>query len=124
MISIIIPTYQESGQIGKTISWIRRKSNAQLISEIIVSDGGSRDETLEEAKEAGVLAVLSPLKGRSAQMNYGASLATGSVLYFLHADTLPPENFTDDIVNAISKGYDAGCYMLSFDHDHWFLKAN
>ncbi len=46
------------------------------------------------------------------------------ILYFLHADTVPPQNFSLDISNAIKQGYTSGCYMLSFDHQHWFLKAN
>ncbi len=29
-----------------------------------------------------------------------------------------------DITTVINAGYSAGCYMLSFDYDHWFLKAN
>ncbi len=35
-----------------------------------------------------------------------------------------PKGFTYDIITAINAGYKAGCYMLSFDHNHWFLKAN
>ncbi len=57
-------------------------------------------------------------------MNYGAQNATCEILYFLHADTLPSKGFTYDITLAINSGYSAGCYILSFDYDHWFLKAN
>ncbi len=57
-------------------------------------------------------------------MNHGAAFATQEVLYFLHADTTPPKDFSSDIANAIRNGTDAGCYMLKFDFDHWFLKAN
>jgi rSAM/selenodomain-associated transferase 2 len=124
MISIIIPTYQEEGHIAKTIQQIREKGLASHITEIIVCDGGSSDNTITEARAAGAHAVSSPVKGRAAQMNYGASLAKGRVLYFLHADTLPPGNFTFDIVRAIENDVQAGCFKLAFDHDHWFLKAN
>lgn len=124
MISIIIPTYNEEGHIGKTIDWLRQNDYAHLITEILVVDGGSKDKTLTEAKGCGAVAVVSPGKGRSAQMNYGASLAKGTVLYFLHADTLPPQGFTQDIAAAINRGYDAGCFRLAFDHAHWFLRAN
>lgn len=57
-------------------------------------------------------------------MNYGVLHADGEILYFLHADTLPPKGFTGDIAGAIQSGYNAGCYRLSFEHNHWFLKAN
>lgn len=122
MISIIIPTYNEAAHIATTIQWL--KQEPELITEIIVSDGGSRDGTLETATRAGAIAVSSPAKGRAAQMNYGASLAKGSVLYFLHADTLPPAGFTTDIMHALNNHYGAGCFMLAFDHRHWFLQAN
>ncbi|MEJ7741045.1 MAG: TIGR04283 family arsenosugar biosynthesis glycosyltransferase [Chitinophagaceae bacterium] len=124
MISVIIPTFNEEAQIAKTIRWIRRNGNEQLITEIIVPDGGSTDTTFQKARDAGALAVVCPRKGRAAQMNYGASFAKGTVLYFLHADTLPPVNFTEDILQAVSANRCAGCFMLSFDHNHWFLKAN
>jgi rSAM/selenodomain-associated transferase 2 len=124
MISIIIPTYNEAGVIGRTIAWLREHGNQNLITEIIVTDGGSRDGTIAAAEHAGAVAVVSPAKGRAAQMNYGAAQASGSVLYFLHADTLPPPHFTRDIMQAVAAGYHAGCFMLSFDHAHWFLQAN
>jgi len=124
MISIIIPAYNEETRIANTIEVIREQGNALHITEIIVADGGSRDNTVEAAKAAGAIAVTSPAKGRAAQMNYGASIAKGSILYFLHADTLPAKDFTTNIINAVQKGFEAGCFMLAFDHAHWFLKAN
>lgn len=95
-----------------------------MIKEIIVSDGGSTDNTVAIAKSEGVKTVLSPSKGRAAQMNFGATVAEGTILYFLHADTIPPHGFTTDIQKAVANGIDAGCYRLAFDYNHWFLKAN
>ena len=57
-------------------------------------------------------------------MNSGAAIALGEMLFFLHADTIPPKSFIKDIVLAASEGYGAGCYRLAFDHDHWFLRFN
>lgn len=125
MISIIVPAFNEAAQIKTTIKKLWQHDGQNLIKEIIVSDGGSTDGTIEEAEsEQKVIVLKSPEKGRAAQMNFGAMHATGKILYFLHADTLPPENFTHDIVSAIHAGYSAGCFMLSFDYDHWFLIAN
>ncbi len=103
---------------------LKAYDQARMIQEIIVVDGGSTDATLQRAAEAGARAVSSPKKGRAAQMNYGASLATTPLLYFLHADTIPPASFIDDIIRAKGQGYTSGCFMLSFDHSHWFLRAN
>jgi rSAM/selenodomain-associated transferase 2 len=124
MISIIIPTYNEAAHIKTTLTKLREFDKDNQIKEIIVSDGGSTDATRKTAESVGVKVVRSKQKGRAAQMNFGALHASGKVLYFLHADTLPPPNFGNEILTTLSAGFSAGCYMLSFDHDHWFLKAN
>jgi rSAM/selenodomain-associated transferase 2 len=123
MLSIIIPTYNEADQIGSTISKIHA-ANGQHQIEIIVVDGGSSDETIKIAKACGARAILSERKGRAAQMNNGAANAKGEILYFLHADSIPPQDFTSKILNACNKGINSGCFRLKFDYEHWFLKTN
>lgn len=124
MISIIIPAFNEESCIAHNINSIRKNGNPAHLTEILVIDGGSTDQTIETAKLAGATVILSPKKGRSAQMNYGASVAKGEIHYFLHADTIPPNGFTNDIVSAVKNGFNSGCFMLSFDANHWLLKAN
>lgn len=123
MISIIIPTYNEAHQIAETI--IRTKAaNEKTHAEIIVVDGGSIDETISIANNLGAITIVSEVKGRAAQMNKGASFANGEILYFLHADSIPPKKFTTCIIEAVNKGFGSGCFRLCFDYSHWFLKAN
>lgn len=124
MISVIIPTFNEAAQIRTTLEWLRKADVDGWVDEIILADGGSSDNTVALAESEGVRVVRSGRKGRAAQMNAGAAVATASILYFLHADTLPPVRFSADIKAAMEKGFLAGCYRLRFDHDHWFLKAN
>ncbi|MFZ9004867.1 MAG: TIGR04283 family arsenosugar biosynthesis glycosyltransferase, partial [Robiginitalea sp.] len=62
-------------------------------------------------------------KGRARQMNHGAELARGEILYFLHADSLPPEGFDRWILRAMEEKLRAGCFRLRFDPPHWFLNA-
>lgn len=123
MISIIIPAYNEEPCLSSTIHRIRKLPNSNKV-EVIVSDGGSTDQTRALAEQAGARVVTSPRKGRSAQMNFGAAAAKGDILYFLHADTLPSPEFVQDILNAVNKGYCSGSFMLDFDHKHWFLDLN
>ena len=124
MISIIIPAYNEAGHIGQTVCRLRELDQGQHIAEIIVADGGSIDGTRREAASAGARAIACPRKGRAAQMNHGASVAAADLLYFLHADSIPPAGFAQDILAALAQGYSSGCYRLRFDHPHWFLQAN
>jgi rSAM/selenodomain-associated transferase 2 len=123
MFSIIIPTYNEADQIAQTISKTHA-ANGKHEAEIIVVDGGSIDDTVAIAKQCGATVVVSERKGRAAQMNKGASVAKHNMLYFLHADSIPPNDFTTQILRAYKDGAKSGCFRLSFDYDHWFLKAN
>jgi rSAM/selenodomain-associated transferase 2 len=122
-LSIIIPAYNEAQGIASLLIYLQAHSNS-LVKEIIVSDGDSTDDTISIAKDLGVTVVTSPQKGRAAQMNYGASLTTGSILYFLHADTFPPKTFAQQIIAASAKGFASGCFRLRFDHPSLFLKVN
>jgi len=122
-ISVIIPTYCEVETIGKLIGHLKLYGGDK-VAEIIVVDGQSIDGTLEEAEKNNAIAVTAPVKGRAAQMNYGASLSLGEVLYFVHADSFPPSTFADDILNAIREGFDLGRYRTKFDSHKWYLKIN
>ena len=85
-ISIIIPTLNEATTIGELTRSLGKLPEA---AEIILADGGSQDETVKLACDAGWLVVEAP-RGRGQQMNAGAKLAVGDVLLFLHADTRLP----------------------------------
>lgn len=120
-ISLIIPVLNEEDQIGNIIQRLRDLQSGN-VKEIIVVDGGSDDRTVEVAESAGATIVHSK-RGRAKQMNAGAVKAKGDLLYFLHADTVPPEFYDREIVNAVIGGYDFGCFRLQFDWDHPLLNV-
>ena len=122
-LSIIIPTYNEAENIERLVKYLHLHGNNEL-AEIIISDGGGSDDTIALAQKAGAIAMVSPQKGRAAQMNYGAGLATGDVLYFIHADTFPPTSFVKDIEDATLAGYGFGRYYSKYDTKKWLLKIN
>lgn len=84
----------------------------------------SADKTVELIKLTNAVLLQSHIRSRAVQMNLGAAMASGDVLYFLHADTTPPETLFSDIQLAINEGYSAGCFQLIFDYAHWFLRLN
>jgi rSAM/selenodomain-associated transferase 2 len=87
-ISVVIPTLNEAASLKEVIERVRRVPE---VCEIIVSDGGSRDETCEIATGLGCR-VLRGAAGRGGQMRRGAAEAKGDVVLLLHADTwVPPE---------------------------------
>jgi rSAM/selenodomain-associated transferase 2 len=83
-ISIIIPTLNEVERIGPLLEYVRTAAGDV---EVIVVDGGSRDGTLDRVGTAARV-VASP-RGRAVQMNAGARVASGDVLWFVHADCRP-----------------------------------
>ena len=109
-ISIIIPVLNEAYTIKPTLAHLKNASNV----EIIVVDGGSKDETIALAKSCGVQVISSGL-GRATQMNLGATVATGDILLFLHADTRIPPNFDTLIRQALPGNFIAGAFELKID---------
>ncbi|OLN33199.1 Glycosyl transferase, family 2 [Desulfosporosinus metallidurans] len=116
-ISVIIPTLNESATIGRLIKSL--KGIPEL--EIIVSDGGSRDGTAELIKQSGAVAVSSK-PGRGVQLNVGVQVASGDILFFLHADSRLQRSAVAQIRQSVSKGTQWGCCRLRFDEDSWFFR--
>ncbi|MFD2530860.1 TIGR04283 family arsenosugar biosynthesis glycosyltransferase [Gracilimonas halophila] len=122
-ISIIIPTYNEADGILGLLRYLKKYAN-DSVADILVVDGQSSDDTVLKVKEAGFNCFISPQKGRATQMNFGAQIAKGEILYFVHADSIPPETYASDIVNSIQDGTESGCYRFTFNSDHPLLKIN
>ncbi len=90
-------------------------------AEVILVDGGSEDQTLERATPW-VDRVIQSGAGRAWQMNGGAVVAKGDVLWFLHADTVVAEGADREIEQAIAAGADWGRFDVCMSHPHWLLK--
>ncbi len=113
-ISIIIPTLNEATEISRTLEKIRSVDGS---IEIIVADGGSVDETCSLARQLGAI-VINTECGRGTQLHAGALAAAGSVLWFLHADSMPPTDSLSEIRNALlSESIVGGNFALEFDGD-------
>jgi len=123
MISIIIPVLNEVKTIEELLFHLVDCADLKNINEIIVVDGGSTDGTKNIIQSLDLkIRLLNSEKGRAKQMNTGSSIATGDILYFLHADSFPPLNYDTHIINEVKKGNNAGCFRLQFDSNHWWLK--
>jgi rSAM/selenodomain-associated transferase 2 len=123
ILSIIIPAYNEENKIAGQIEYLEKCSRGYP-TEIIVVDGCSTDQTAEKVRERGFTCIESPGKGRALQMNTGVDYSSGSILYFVHADSRPPETFQQDIRASVNNGEQAGCYRFAFDSDHPLLRLN
>ena len=136
LLSIIVPVLNEEGQISDLLNGLAERCSHPSM-ELILVDGGSVDHTLDEIDHLlkqdwpFTLALVRSPKGRAVQMNHGVASSSGSILYFLHADTLPPKGFDRQILQANAQGQRAGCFRMRFDQDHpvlafsqWFTRFN
>lgn len=108
-VSVVIPTLNEAARIGATID----AAFAAGAAEVIVSDGGSSDATIEIARARGAR-ILTGADMRACQLNLGARDARHDTLIFLHADTLLPSGAADEAERALSNGALFGGFRVSF----------
>jgi rSAM/selenodomain-associated transferase 2/rSAM/selenodomain-associated transferase 1 len=117
-ISVIIPVLNEAKHIEEVIEKTWDKD-----VEIIVVDGGSRDDTMAKTLEAGAQVETSP-PGRAKQQNHGAAVARGRVLLFLHADTYLPKGYVSQVFETLLDPKTAvGAFRFKTDADHWTMKV-
>jgi rSAM/selenodomain-associated transferase 2 len=114
----VIPALNEAQALPRTLT---RLTEAGL--EALVVDGGSTDRTVETAQNLGARVLIGP-PGRARQMNLGAAQARQDILFFLHADSLPPVDAPNLIRATLAvPGIAAGAFLLKFDSDDARLKA-
>lgn len=146
-LSVIVPVYNEAAEIGRLIRQLKPYRNE---CEIIIVDGGSTDNTIEllskgagtsllsidecgkiadEAElqdpdiRAGKIMLLRTDKGRAIQMNAGANVSTGDILFFLHCDSILPDHFISEI-RRVTASHDWGCFGIQFQSRNFFMHTN
>lgn len=116
--SIIIPTLNEEYFLEKNLQKLK-SFNRDF--EIIVSDGGSTDNTLNVAQRFNCI-IINSEAGRGIQLNAGAAAASGEILIFLHADTFLPDDAFNLMDEFFSSEKNKICrFLLGFDFNHKLL---
>lgn len=86
-ISVVIPTLDEADRIVRTVESVITGEQSECEEvEVIVVDGGSRDDTCRLAHDAGARVLACP-RGRARQLRLGGEKSSGNTILFLHADT-------------------------------------
>ncbi|WP_043527567.1 TIGR04283 family arsenosugar biosynthesis glycosyltransferase [Litchfieldella xinjiangensis] len=100
-LSVIVPTLDEALGIKAHLSALAHLRERG--AEVVVVDGGSRDDTVRRAAPWCDRVMASPA-GRARQMNAGALASQGAIVVFLHADTRLPEDADQCIYQALATG--------------------
>lgn len=120
MITVVIPTFNAGVSLGATFAALEPARAQGLISDMIVVDGGSKDQTIEIAKEAGATVILSK-KGRGQQLAKGGGQVKTKWILFLHGDTRPLPGWQKEVTAFMANaqqhgvGKQAAAFRLTFD---------
>jgi len=120
-LSVVIPCLNEAGIIVQLLETLQG-ARADGI-ELILVDGGSVDNTLTLSAPL-VDKLIDSEAGRAQQMNAGAAVATGEILWFLHADSVIGGEFPMQIVTAmVASTRDWGHFNIRLSGRHLLLRV-
>jgi rSAM/selenodomain-associated transferase 2 len=117
IVSIVIPTLDAAAELPATLAVL---AGSSIVREIIVADGGSRDDTVGLARAAGAQ-VIAARRGRGPQLAAGAVAAAGDWLLFLHADCRPAAGWVEAVAAFVASpgaAGRAGYFALALDDTH------
>lgn len=123
-ISVIIPTLNAADRLPLCLAALGEGLASGYIRELVISDGGSSDETLAIAAAAGAT-VVTGAASRGGQLQRGAQAAQGAWLLFLHADTALQDGWTKPVNKALAQ-QGAYYFQLRFDAGGfapWFVSG-
>ncbi|WP_299553246.1 TIGR04283 family arsenosugar biosynthesis glycosyltransferase [uncultured Tateyamaria sp.] len=112
-ISVIVPTLNAEAALGSTLAALMEGVEAGLIAELIVSDGGSTDETLRLAEAWGAN-VIGGAPSRGGQLRRGCKAARAEWFLVLHADTVLSAGWSEAVAAHMGQS-DAAYFKLRFD---------
>ncbi len=110
-ISVIVPTWRDTPAAGQLLAAARQWSPAPR--EIVVVSGEADPALARLCAEHGGR-YLESSTNRGAQLDLGAHVATGRVLWFLHADAAVPSDALEAINRTLAAGAESGCFRFAF----------
>ncbi|HEY0791326.1 MAG TPA: TIGR04283 family arsenosugar biosynthesis glycosyltransferase [Chthoniobacterales bacterium] len=124
-LSIIVPVLNEAELLTGFLRHLRDRAPE---ADIIVVEGGSTDGSLYIVRGLQtelVLSVIQTGSGRARQMNAGAAMASGDVLWFVHVDSRVAPTAVHAIEQASAEPEVAGgCFRLRIPRRRWIYRVS
>ena len=120
MISVVIPTLNAERGLVRTLSCLIEPAMRGLVRDVVIADGGSTDQTLEIAEDAGCEIVRAGGR-RGGLLDHGARMAKGPWLLFLHAETALEPGWDAEAWQFLRAGGDgrAATFRFALDDKRW-----
>ncbi len=119
IVSIIVPVLNDATVLSSLLDQLQ--DVRALGHEVIVVDGGSRDD-VDGVSDGRVDKLVHSPAGRARQMNMGASQAKGELLWFLHADSLIHADCLDGILQLAQHEKVWGRFDVQLSGNDWRLR--
>lgn len=115
----MIPALDEASTLTGLLADL---SKLALAHQVVVVDGGSRDDTVAVARAGDALVLRAPT-GRARQMNAGAAFIRARWLLFLHADTRLDAGARDAVRRHVARDEPiAAHFRLALGHPHFWYR--
>jgi glycosyltransferase involved in cell wall biosynthesis len=101
LLSVIVPTLNEEAYIEKLLLSLKRQTYTNF--EVVLSDDGSTDNTIEIAEKYGAVVVTNPKIGEFKSRNVGAFHSKGEILVFTSADAILPKDVLEKTLTEFVK---------------------
>lgn len=120
-ISVIIPTLNAQADISACLAALMEGLDSGLIAELVISDGGSTDDTTVLGEAWGGETITGP-PSRGGQLSRGCAAAGGMWYLVLHADTVLEPGWSGAVAAHLAQN-NAGYFNLRFDRGGRFVSG-
>jgi rSAM/selenodomain-associated transferase 2 len=119
-VSIIVPVFNDTDALKEL--FIRLAAMHPAPAEVVVVDGGADNDCERLCMNYGAV-YLRTEPNRGLQLRQGASATSNGILWFLHADSIPPIDAIQVIRRHLQKDYAGGYFRFRFDGPrHWYKR--
>jgi glycosyltransferase involved in cell wall biosynthesis len=124
-VSIVMPALNVAQHLDHVFDAIAKIAYPKKLVEVILVDNGSQDETVAIAKRRGAIVIEKPDARIGGLRNWGASMATGSILAFLDSDCVVDPSWLNSAIPLLMRNDvgAVGCHTRVPEKATWVEKT-